>query len=88
MQTGINIGTVVDKQSLDPMTDAIVRIMESRADQETIRRGLETLSQMAKIDEVTIQHCTVMGDRHITIESDNEVVTEYPAGVASASGSA
>lgn len=70
MQTAMNIGTVVSKESLEPLTDAIVRIMEARADQETVRSGLDALTTMARIENVTIQHCTINGDRSVTVEID------------------
>lgn len=72
MHTGMNIGTVVSKESLEPLVDAIVRIMEARADQETVRAGLESLSAMARVEGVTIQNCVINGDRSLTVEIDAE----------------
>lgn len=72
MQTGMNIGTVVSKESLEPLADAIVRIMEARADQETVRAGLSALIATARVDGVTIQNCVVNGDRSVTVEVDAE----------------
>lgn len=76
MQTGMNIGTVVSEESLGPLTDAIVRIIETRADQETIRHALDVLSGMAKVEDVTIQHCVVNGDRTVKIDLENGRVEE------------
>lgn len=70
MNTGMHIGTVVNKESLDPLADAIVRIMEAKADQETIRAGLQALIATARVENVTIQNVTVRGDRSITINAD------------------
>lgn len=72
MNTGMNIGTVVSKESLEPLTDAIVRIMEARADQETIRAGLDALTKTARVEGVTIQHCVIKGDRtiHVDVNAD------------------
>lgn len=78
MQTGMNIGTVVSKESLEPLTDAIVRIMEARADQETIRAGLEALTNMAKIEGVTIENCVVNGDRSVVVDCDSAEVRPRP----------
>lgn len=72
MHTAMNIGTVVSKESLEPLVDAIVRIMEARADQETVRAGLESLSAMARVEGVTIQNCVINGDRSLTVEIDAE----------------
>lgn len=70
MNTGMNIGTVVNKESLEPLTDAIIRIMEAKADQETIRAGLRALTDTARIEGVTIQNCVIKGDRHIEVNVD------------------
>lgn len=68
MQTGMNIGTVVDKDSLDAVTSAIVKIMDQRADQDTIRHALDTLGKMARVEGVTIQNCVVNGDRRVNVD--------------------
>ena len=70
MQTGMNIGTVVDKDSLEAITSAITTIMEQRADQETIRHGIDALGRMARVEGVTIQNCVVNGDRSVRVEVD------------------
>lgn len=71
MQTGMNIGTVVDKDSLTAITQAIVEIMGQKADQETIRHGIDALGRMARVEGVTIQNCTIHGDRSVTVEIDD-----------------
>lgn len=77
MQTGMNIGTVVSKESLEPLADAIVRVMEAKADQKTIRAGLRALTETARIEGVTIQNVVIRGDRSITINADaDEISTE------------
>ena len=72
MQTGMNIGTVVDSDSLDAITDAVIRIMSLSADQETIRHGIDALARMARVEGVTIQHCVINGDRSVRVEVDAE----------------
>ena len=72
MNTGMNIGTVVDKDSLDAITKAVVEIMGQKADQETIRHGIDALARMARVEGVTIQNCVVNGDRSVTVEIDAE----------------
>lgn len=71
MQTAMNIGTVIDKESLDPLTDAIVRIMEARADQRTIRAALNAFGRMAKVEGVTIANCVINGDRTLNVDMDS-----------------
>lgn len=63
MKTGMHIGTVVDKQSLEPLTDAIMRILDAKADQRTIRKALEVLSVSAEVKNVSISGCTITGDK-------------------------
>lgn len=78
MQTGMNIGTVVDKDSLDAITKAVIEIMAQKADQETIRHGIDALARMARIEGVTIQNCVINGDRSVVVEADKAEVRERP----------
>lgn len=68
MQTGLNVGTVIDKQSLEALTASIVKIIETRADQKTIRHALTMLSRSANVEGLTIQNCTINGDRKVTVD--------------------
>lgn len=72
MQTGMNIGTVVDKDSLGAITEAITKIMMTSGDQETVRHGIDALGRMARVENVTIQHCVINGDRKVVVEVDSE----------------
>lgn len=71
MQTGINIGTVVDKDSLDAITQAIVTILNQPGDQHTLTHAIDALSRMARVEGVTIQNCIVRGDNKIEISVDD-----------------
>lgn len=62
MNTGIHIGAIVDKASLEPLTEAIVRIMSTPADQKTIRAALALIGRHAETSNMTIQGCSVVGD--------------------------
>lgn len=70
MQTGMNIGTVVDKESLGAITDSLVTLMAQKADQDTIRRAIDALGRMARVEGVTIQNCTIKGDRAVSVNID------------------
>lgn len=72
METGIKIGTVVEKDSLQAIVDAITQIMNMPVDQETMRHGIDALGRMARVENVTIQNCVVNGDRSVSIEVDAE----------------
>lgn len=75
METGIHIGTKVSKKTLKPLTNAMLRIMEAKADQNTIRTALEILSKAAdcKIENCSISNAHIIGDQHDHVHSgDNE----------------
>ncbi|API59536.1 hypothetical protein BSL82_09605 [Tardibacter chloracetimidivorans] len=76
MQNAMMIGTQTTPESLSPLTDALVRIMEASGDQETKRCAIKALSRMAKIEAVTIQHCVINGDRTINIDAQDATVDE------------
>lgn len=59
MEAAIKIGNTIEKESLIPMADAIIKIMEARADQETIRAGLEALGRLTEIKSLTIKNCNI-----------------------------
>lgn len=83
MQTGINIGTHISKESLEPLTDAIIKIMGMSGDQETIRHALDTLSRVAKVENITFKDMTMTGDRVINIDPAGEVTSKYADGNSS-----
>ncbi|MFG1300341.1 hypothetical protein V5F49_11160 [Xanthobacter sp. V3C-3] len=70
MQTGMNIGTVVDKESLGAITDSLVTLMAQKADQDTIRHAIDALGRMARVEGVTIQNCTIKGDSTVMVSVD------------------
>ncbi len=65
-----NVGNVVDKESAATITDNLVKILESRADQESIRHALSVFQSAFKIEYITIQNCNIQGDRTTTIKVD------------------
>lgn len=71
MNTGFNVGTVVDKDSLGAVTDAIVTILNQPADQSTLIHAIDALSRMARVENITIQNCIVRGDNKIEISIDD-----------------
>jgi hypothetical protein len=83
MNTGFNIGTSVSADSLEPLADAIVRILETGADQKTKRHAVDALARMARVEGVTIQHCVVNGDRSLHVDMlDGTVDHRVPGGVS------
>lgn len=76
MQTGMNIGTVVDKDSLAAIASAVTGIMNQPGDQETIRYAIDALGRLARVENVTIQHCHIHGDNTIRIDAATHKITE------------
>lgn len=74
----LHIGTVAEAQSAEIITNSIVKIMESRADQETIRTGLLTFAKAIKVENIVIQNCNITGDKttEISISSNGGVTTK------------
>lgn len=62
MQTAINIENNRDKGTIEAVASAIVRIMEAKGDQKTIRAALKAFTAMAAVD-VSINGATITGDR-------------------------
>ncbi len=58
----MNIGSVVDKESATTIVDSLIKILEARADQESIRHALDVFSNAFKIESISIQHCHISGD--------------------------
>jgi hypothetical protein len=78
MNTGMNIGTVVSKDSLEPLTESILAILRADADQETKRHAIDALARMARVEGVTIQHCVINGDRKVTLNMDDAELETAP----------
>lgn len=70
MQTAINVGTVVDEASLQAVTDALLRLMDAKADQATIVASFQILMKIASINNITIQNCHIVGDRKVEVKID------------------
>lgn len=64
LETKIFVGTIRDKAEIKSVTDAIIRIMEARADQKTIREALIAFRNVAEVKNVTLNGATVHGDNH------------------------
>lgn len=61
MDIGIKIGNELTKAAMEPMADAIIRIMEVRADQKTIREGLRAFGRVAEVKNVSLHDITING---------------------------
>ena len=67
---GINISNDTDMSAAaGPLADAIVKILEAKAEQETIREALRTFGRAVQIENVTIAGAHVIGPRTINIDS-------------------
>jgi hypothetical protein len=59
MKNGISIGA--EKESVAEAHKAIIAILKSGQDQETIREALKVLGTACKVEGITIQNCSVVG---------------------------
>ena len=60
---GINVGKLVDVESIKATREGIMEILNARADQETIRMALECMHDAVKMpNNVSINNCAVVGD--------------------------
>lgn len=55
---GIKV-TGIEKEEINNVKNAIIEIMNTRADQETIRLALATFSAIGKVENVTVTNCQV-----------------------------
>lgn len=53
----MNIGAQVDKGGVEAMGAAIVGIMQAHENPDIIRAGLDALTRVVKIENITISHC-------------------------------
>lgn len=61
METGIYVGAPNMKDAATPIADALVRILESSAEQETIRTALDVFARSVRVENITIQGARVDG---------------------------
>lgn len=62
MHIGMHIGSSREKGEIENVASAILKIMEARADQKTIRAALGAFTAVAEVKNVTIQGCSITGD--------------------------
>ncbi len=81
MQNGLSISTNVDKASADAMADALVKLMETKADQKTIRHAITVLGQATSVNQVSFIGCT-LGDRTLNVGDSLVEQKDKPAPTA------
>lgn len=72
----LQVGVKADEESLEALTKSIIGILSCNADQETLRHALTVLERTAGVNQVTISHCHVSGDRNISIDHNNNVTED------------
>lgn len=58
----MNIGSTVDKESATTIVESLIKIIEAKADQESIRHALDVFSSTFKVEQIVIQNCNITGD--------------------------
>jgi len=59
MDTGIHVGNTVEKGEIDAVANAILRILEAKSEQKTIRKALDVFHKMTEVKNITISGCTI-----------------------------
>tara|TARA_R110000851_G_scaffold9707_10_gene35868 strand:+ start:2282 stop:2470 length:189 start_codon:yes stop_codon:yes gene_type:complete len=54
MSAGVHIGAIADKDSLDALASAFVKIIQSGGDPKTARLAIECIGKAAKVENVQI----------------------------------
>lgn len=57
----LNIGAQVDKGGVEAMEAAIVGIMQAHENPDIIRAGLDALTRVIKVENISISHCHFQG---------------------------
>ena len=77
METAINVGGKVEKETAELMTKAVVEIFkaghEYHMDQETVRTALCQFSECVSIEGLTIEGATIIGDRTVNMDSKEKL---------------
>lgn len=84
----MNIGSTVDKESATTIVDSLIKILEAKADQESIRHALDVFSSAFKVEQIVIQNCHITGDDDsvtvkVEVEPGKKVNVENAARAAS-----
>ncbi len=58
-QSAVHVGSTFDKQSVDNVADALVKILSVHRDEKTIRAALRVFSQLAQVNGVSFAHCHI-----------------------------
>lgn len=66
---GIKVGGL-EKENIPIVMDAILKILEAKADQETIRTALDVFTNMARTENVTINNCSISMGENKKIEKE------------------
>ena len=56
-QAMMNIGAQVDKGGVEAMGAAIVGIMQAHENPDIVRAGLDTLTRVIKVENISISNC-------------------------------
>lgn len=67
---GIKVGGADMREAADPLAAAIVKILEAKAEQETIRVALSVFGQSVTPDNISIANCHIVGPRTINIDGE------------------
>ena len=76
----IQVGTVVTKEASGNIYGAIIAVIETcyecHASQSTIKAAIRGVSEALRVENVTITHCYLTGDRTVNMDGDPKPLSE------------
>jgi len=73
----LQVGTVVTKEAADNIYEAVSAVIkvcyECHVDQQTIRAAIRGVSDALRVENVTITHCHLEGDKTVNMDGETEL---------------
>lgn len=70
MDIGMKIGNEMHKDGAEAVADALMRMLTSGAEQETIREAIRAFSTLAEVKNVSVSNCTFLSGQAAYAERD------------------
>ena len=74
METGFRVGNDMHKDGVGAVADALMQMLQSGAEQETIRAAIRAFSTLSEVKNVNVSHANIIGGN---VGMDEKSVSEY-----------
>lgn len=61
MDIGMKIGNEMHKDGVEAVADALMRMLQSGAEQKTIRCAIKAFSTLAEVKNISVSHSNIIG---------------------------